>query len=105
DWSRSCSAEPDRNKTRPGYHLPQGDQTALKDYYSQPRPGQEDLSPQARGRDLLVQLNCLACHQREGIDRTAQIPLPSGDGGGRSPPGEGLQRSAVALQDKLLAVA
>src|SRR5204863_124543 len=41
---------------------------------------------QARGLDLLVQLNCLACHQREGIDRAASS-LPA------------------QLQDKLVAVA
>jgi mono/diheme cytochrome c family protein/cytochrome c553 len=83
DWSKSCAGEPDKSKLRPGYHLANDDQTVLKDYFSQPRPGQEQLSPQAHGRDLLVELNCLACHQREGAER---FGLP-------------------ALQEKLVAVA
>ena len=63
---------------RPGYRLAADDQAALKAYYSQPRPGEGKLSPQARGRDLLVQLNCLACHQREGVDRTGKPRCPPG---------------------------
>jgi len=86
DWSRTCAGEPDRAKLRPGYKLTPADQAALKVYYSQPRPGAERLSPQARGRDLLVQLNCLACHQREGVDRLSNALL-------------------ARLQDKLVAVA
>jgi mono/diheme cytochrome c family protein len=86
DWSQACVGLPARDKQRPGYRLATQDQSALKAYYSQPRPGEEKLSPQARGRDLLVQHNCLACHQREGVER-ATHSLPA------------------LLQDKLVAVA
>ncbi len=86
DWSRSCGGEGDRAKLRPGYRLAAEDQAAVKAYYSQPRPGEQKSSPQARGRDLLVELNCLACHQREGVDRRANS-LPA------------------RLQDKLVGVA
>jgi mono/diheme cytochrome c family protein len=105
DWTRSCAGEPDRTKQRPGYHLTSADQAALKEYYSQSRPGEEKLSPQSRGRDLLVQLNCLGCHQREGVDRSAAAAL-------RLPPISGLlaglrrERSPTAsLPDELVAVA
>lgn len=86
NWSQSCAGQPDRQKGQPGYQLAPEDQQALQIYYSQSRPGEGRLSPQARGRDLLTQLNCLACHQREGLDRAATL-LPA------------------RLQDKLTAVA
>jgi mono/diheme cytochrome c family protein/cytochrome c2 len=86
NWSKSCAAEPERAKGRPGYQLAVEDQAALKTYFSEPRPSEGKLSPQAKGRDLLVQLNCLACHQREGIDRSVAATLPP-------------------LQEKLVAVA
>jgi mono/diheme cytochrome c family protein len=105
NWTQSCAGKPDRMRGRPGYHLAADDQAALKAYYSQPRPGQEQLSPQARGRELLVHLNCLACHQREGIDRSAFIPLPMGEGGSRRLPGEGLSMAALTFQDKLTSLA
>ncbi|MBW8883383.1 MAG: c-type cytochrome, partial [Planctomycetia bacterium] len=103
DWARSCAAEPLREKIQPGYRLAADDQAALRAYYSASRSGEGKRSPQARGRDLLVQLNCLACHQREGIDRsvvgTLRVPLSSNDGT-RSVPTTHLP----ALQDKLVAV-
>jgi mono/diheme cytochrome c family protein len=86
DWSRSCGGEPEKAKGRPGYHLAAEDQAALKAYYSLSRPSEGKLASQSRGRDLLVQLNCLACHQREGVDRKANA-LPA------------------TLPDKLVAVA
>jgi mono/diheme cytochrome c family protein len=76
DWSRACSGEPDRATRRPGYRLTAEDQAALQAYHSHARPRTERQSPQSRGRDLLVQLNCLACHEREGIDR-ASYHLPA----------------------------
>ncbi|HZN35886.1 MAG TPA: c-type cytochrome, partial [Pirellulaceae bacterium] len=105
NWSSSCATNADRAKGRPGYRLADEDRAALVVYYSQPRPGTK-LSPQARGRDLLVQLNCLACHQREGIERNvagtlrvpsrANEPISKNDGTGSVP---------AALQDRLVAVA
>ncbi|HEX5104200.1 MAG TPA: c-type cytochrome, partial [Pirellulaceae bacterium] len=100
DWTRSCAGESDAKAQRPGYRLAEDDRSALKTYFSSPAPAAVPgtpqrafptaralpPSPQAAGRDLLVQLNCLACHQREGIDRQVNS-LPA------------------RLQDKLLAVA
>jgi mono/diheme cytochrome c family protein len=78
NWSRSCLNAPNIERKQPGYRLEDTDQSALREYYSNARPGEEKLSPQARGRDLLAELNCLACHQREGIDRqvvgTLRVP-------------------------------
>jgi mono/diheme cytochrome c family protein len=103
DWGRSCGAEPRREKSQPGYRLAAEDQAVLRAYYSASRPGEGKLSPQARGRDLLVQLNCLACHQREGVDRTVagtlRVPLPANDGTRRVP-----TTYLAPLQDKLVAV-
>lgn len=86
DWARSCLEEPTAERKQPGYGLANADQAAIREYYSQNRPGESQLSPQAQGRELLVQLNCLACHQREGIER-APHALPA------------------SLQEKLTAVA
>jgi mono/diheme cytochrome c family protein len=85
NWDQSCAREPRRDKLRPGYHLAAEDQKALRAYYSASRPSEGKLSPQARGRDLLVQINCLGCHQREGVNRAAAVLPP-------------------VLQDKLVAV-
>jgi mono/diheme cytochrome c family protein len=86
DWSQSCAGEPAVSKSRPGYRLAEDDRASLQAYFSAFRPESSKPAPQSAGRDLLVQLNCLACHQREGIDRaTAFLP--------------------ARLQDKLAAVA
>ena len=71
DWSRSCAAVPDAKAARPGYQLAAADQTALRTYFSARLLGERRgaVSPQSLGRDLLVELNCLACHAREEIDR------------------------------------
>ncbi len=73
-WAQSCAGQADPKSLRPGYRLAAVDQEALKTYYS----AADRASPgalQARGRDLLVELNCLACHAREGIDRvTNSLP-------------------------------
>ncbi len=73
-WDRSCAGDVDSKIGRPGYRLGVVDQDALKVYYSTAvRAGPAGL--QSRGRDLLVELNCLACHAREGIDRaTNSLP-------------------------------
>jgi mono/diheme cytochrome c family protein/cytochrome c553 len=85
DWSKSCSGSLDGNSARPAYGLAEADRKALQAYYSvsnEPTAApQRTLSTDAQsahsaGRDLLVQLNCLACHQREGIDRAASL-LPA----------------------------
>jgi mono/diheme cytochrome c family protein len=86
EWMRSCAGEPHRERMQPGYHLPAEDAAALRAYSSADRPSETKLAQQARGRDLLVQLNCLACHQREGVSRAANA----------------VPRS---LQDKLVSVA
>ncbi len=66
DWSRSCAGENAAETARPGYRLSASDRGALKAYYTQRVAG---LKVAPTGRDLLVELNCLACHAREGIDR------------------------------------
>ncbi|MEX2174362.1 MAG: c-type cytochrome [Pirellulaceae bacterium] len=78
EWSRSCAGSLDKQDARPGYQLSAADQKSLQTYYSQ-RATPRQKSPRAMqmaGRDLLVELNCLACHQREGIDREVQA-LPA----------------------------
>jgi mono/diheme cytochrome c family protein len=73
-WTQSCAGEPEPNGARPGYHLGAADRDALKAYYSGAARASVPAL-QSRGRDLLVELNCLACHAREGIDRaTNSLP-------------------------------
>jgi len=101
DWSRSCAGQPRREKGQPGYWLAEADAAALRAYYSAARPGAARLSQQARGRDLLAQLNCLACHQREGVERVTLAGV-----GGPAPAAAGLSHPTLpVLQDKLVAVA
>lgn len=88
DWSKSCLAEhPDLSRGRPAY--PQADRVALKAYVEtlihrrsaartpaerndappaqpSPEPHGPELSAYERGRLLLEQRNCLACHERLG---------------------------------------
>ena len=68
-WPRSCAGQVDAHAARPGYQLDQADREALAAYYSAARRSTK-TAPPSRGRDLLVELNCLACHAREGIERT-----------------------------------
>jgi len=109
NWSRTCAAAPDRAKLRPGYKLAAADQAALKAYYSQPRPGAERLSPQARGRDLLVQLNCLVCHRREGVDRsvvgTLRVPSSAIDAAFANDGTRSVPTTLRSVQERLVAVA
>ena len=81
DWSRSCAGTPHLKANRPGYRLAPADQTALKAFFtSRATPGTPPrtfpTAIQSVGRDLLVELNCLACHAREGIDRKSNA-LPA----------------------------
>jgi mono/diheme cytochrome c family protein len=84
DWNRSCADGESAAAGQPRYGLAQDDAKAVMAYYTAfaARPDgslAEPLaaSPQSAGRDLLVELNCLACHAREGIDRQVHA-LPGG---------------------------
>lgn len=111
DWTRSCALAPRREKGQPGYRLNETDAAAVKAFYAAARPGAGRLSQQARGRDLLAELNCLACHQREGVEREwlariggpavaeASLSHPTAKAVGTAHP------TLPALQDKLAAVA
>ncbi|HEY2413075.1 MAG TPA: PA14 domain-containing protein [Pirellulaceae bacterium] len=113
DWARSCAGQPRREKGQPGYRLVKEDAEALKTYYTTARPSSGRLSMQARGRDLLAQLNCLACHQREGVERAtlAGVGGPALAGASLSHPTGDKEMVGTAhptlpaLQDKLAAVA
>jgi len=73
DWKRSCLDGPDPKAHRPGYRLSEADARALRVYYTGRHP--EPVGPPvgSSGRLLLAELNCLACHAREG-ERTS-LPL------------------------------
>lgn len=76
DWSRSCAGSfSGRRPDQPVYALGEDDRSALRAYFSTARPGAGDLPPAARGYELLVQHNCLACHLREEADRQVLRPL------------------------------
>jgi cytochrome c553 len=79
DWNRSCANGDNAAAGQPRYGLAQADANAVAAYYSakQTPSGGPNTSPQSAGRDLLVELNCLACHAREGIDRQVHA-LPGG---------------------------
>jgi cytochrome c553 len=79
DWKRSCANGDNAAAGQPRYGLAQADANAVAAYYSakQTPSGGPNTSPQSAGRDLLVELNCLACHAREGIDRQVHA-LPGG---------------------------
>jgi mono/diheme cytochrome c family protein len=101
DWSRSCARQARSAMGQPVYRLIDADAAAIKAYYSAARLGAGRLSSQARGRDLLAELNCLACHQREGVERGTLAGV-----GGPAPANTGLSHPALpALQDKLAAIA
>jgi mono/diheme cytochrome c family protein len=80
EWKRSCASTEDAAAGQPRYRLSAADAVALTAYYSavsDAKVARQVASPQAAGRDLLVELNCLACHAREGIDRQVHA-LPGG---------------------------
>jgi mono/diheme cytochrome c family protein len=74
DWQRSCLRAPDLTGFRPGYRLGEADARALRLYYAGRRaaPAGQPAVPDGR---LLLELNCLACHAREGA-RAALPVLP-----------------------------
>ncbi|MCU0880073.1 MAG: hypothetical protein MUF06_20065, partial [Pirellulaceae bacterium] len=80
DWNRSCANATSAAVGQPRYGLAQADAQSLSTYYSAIADrvdASAAASPQSAGRDLLVELNCLACHAREGIDRQVHA-LPGG---------------------------
>jgi hypothetical protein len=97
-WDRSCAGEPSQERKQPGYRLVAADASALEAYYTASRPGEEKLAPQARGSDLLLELNCLACHQREGTSVVGSLRV-------RSNGANGTGTVPATLADKLAAVA
>ncbi len=67
NWQSSCVHKPQQK--RPGYDLKAEDAAALKSYYSQlpevTGAVQKPLNrPTPTGAQLLVEMNCVACHQR-----------------------------------------
>jgi mono/diheme cytochrome c family protein len=80
DWNRSCAKTASAAAGQPRYGLAADDAQNLAAYYKAMGPHPDSplaASPQSAGRDLLVELNCLACHAREGIDRQVHA-LPGG---------------------------
>jgi mono/diheme cytochrome c family protein len=65
-WDRSCSGAPDAAKHRPGYRLGASDANALRRYYTSRRAPSENKPARPDGRLVLMEHNCLACHEREG---------------------------------------
>lgn len=61
DWEQGCLGSP--TKQRPGYNLAQRDAAAVRTFYTQRLP---ESTKSRLGRSLLAELNCLACHAREG---------------------------------------
>lgn len=74
-WDSSCSGEPDVQRTRPGYRLPESDAKAIRVYFSSRLP--EKLANPNDASQLLVELNCLACHTRQGTRETAPLITPA----------------------------
>ena len=78
DWSRSCGGRPAKAGGRidqPAYGLTDDDHAALRAYFSTPRPGAQAVPAAARGWELLLRNNCLACHLREEAPRQILTPL------------------------------
>ncbi|HVW00637.1 MAG TPA: c-type cytochrome, partial [Planctomycetaceae bacterium] len=66
NWSRSCLAvEPDPQRHRPAFpQLTESDREALRNYLASIRQVPSPESEFERGRQLLAQKNCIACHPR-----------------------------------------
>ncbi len=73
DWQRSCLQGPDAARHRPGYRLSDADARAVRVYYGKLRPAPAGHPAVPDGGLLLAELNCLACHTREGA--RAALPL------------------------------
>jgi cytochrome c2 len=76
DWQRSCLHGPDLATHRPGYRLSEADARALRLYYTGRRSGPADQPAAPDGQRLLAELNCLACHNREGSRATLPVRPP-----------------------------
>lgn len=74
-WQDSCLGEPDPQRARPGYRLPDTLRDAIVAYYSQTVPGSAAWQV-AHGADLLHEHRCLACHAR-GAARGLSEHLPA----------------------------
>ncbi|MFN0053383.1 MAG: c-type cytochrome [Planctomycetales bacterium] len=74
DWSKSCSeAPPDRKRNRPGFEFTPAERQALRAFVES-RSGtlSQEGGPQAAQR-LLMQNNCLQCHDRNGQGEMARV--------------------------------
>lgn len=60
NWSKSCVANA-RNERQPHYELSESDKSAIQKYLGQ---SHDTLSVTSNEHQLLVENNCLACHQR-----------------------------------------
>jgi mono/diheme cytochrome c family protein len=67
DWSKSCAAKSDVSRAQLGYSLNKDDQQALQEFYSAKRANNSG-EPKPSSRLSLIQNNCLACHNREGLE-------------------------------------
>ncbi len=65
DWKRSCLGSPDSMRGRPGYDLPAEQIAALRGFVDQLPERTAPPSEFERGRRLLSESNCLACHARD----------------------------------------
>ncbi len=72
-WDRSCLGDAGPQRHRPGYRLGESDARAVRVYYSSRRPESAGAAAPPDGRLVLVEHNCLACHEREGT--RAGVPL------------------------------
>ncbi len=75
DWKRSCASLPNSSGDKPAYGLAREDAEAIAAWYSSRDPS--FAMSITTGELLLQRSNCLACHQREGIDRSSWQLTPS----------------------------
>lgn len=74
-WEASCASLAEPRADQPAYGLDASDAAALKSWYASRAASSLDVSMD-RGELLLQRQNCLACHDREGIDRDAWLLAP-----------------------------
>ena len=103
DWNLSCLAETaDPSRWRPAF--PTADRQALRSYLESFTGGLSKQSPYARGRQLLISLNCQSCHPRHTGRGLAGIAgdISESDSNLRGQAPSLVPPSLTAIGDKLL---
>lgn len=97
-----CISSPSREKSRPGYHLPEDEAVAVREYLASLKRSESKVSEESKGALVLARKQCLGCHPRGNEDGLRDVVMELG----ASDPREQAVRVAPSLNsvgDKLRA--